>query len=70
MIQLPLFSSAESTWTPPKLSELPSWVGAKRIGIDLETRDPQLKTLGPGAGRRKDSYITGGWPWGLLTDTA
>ena len=41
------------------MSELPSWEGAKRIAIDCETRDEQLRSLGPGAGRRKDSYITG-----------
>lgn len=53
-----IFFAPESDWTPPRMSDLPSWAGAKRIGIDVETRDPQLKTLGPGP-RREDSYIVG-----------
>lgn len=57
--QQPLFNTVESSWRPPRLDELPSWADCPRIGIDLETRDPQLKALGPGAGRRKDSYIVG-----------
>lgn len=46
-------------WAPPKLSDLPSWEGAKRVAIDCETRDPTLKKFGPGAGRFPNSYITG-----------
>lgn len=40
-----------SDWRPPDLSALPSWEGAKRIGIDTETHDPQLKQLGCGVRR-------------------
>jgi len=58
-MQFPLFTTARSDWTAPRLDSLPSWEGAKRIAIDCETRDPDLKKLGPGAGRRPDSYITG-----------
>jgi DNA polymerase I-like protein with 3'-5' exonuclease and polymerase domains len=58
-MQQPLFMTAESSWRPPSLSSLPSWEGAKRIAFDVETRDEQLRTLGPGAGRRANSYITG-----------
>lgn len=54
------FLKPESTWRPPLVSELPSsWAGLKRVGLDTETRDPTLKTLGPGGGRRPDSYSVG-----------
>jgi DNA polymerase I-like protein with 3'-5' exonuclease and polymerase domains len=58
-MQFPLFTTVSSDWRPPSLSSLPSWEGAKRVAVDCETRDPNLKTLGPGAGRRPLSYITG-----------
>jgi len=58
-MQFPLFTTVQSNWTPPDLNALPSWEGAKRVAIDCETRDPDLKKLGPGAGRRPNSYITG-----------
>lgn len=57
--QPPLFITTPSTWTPPNLSTLPSWAGATRIGIDCETRDPDLKTLGTGGGRRRGCYLVG-----------
>lgn len=59
MYQSPLFVTADSSWRPPSLSELPSWENAKRVAVDVETRDEQLTELGPGAGRRPGSYITG-----------
>lgn len=46
-----------STWTAPRLSDLPSWDGARRVGFDLETCDPHLKERGPGV--RTGAYITG-----------
>ncbi len=46
-----------SSWTPPHLGSLPSWEGAKRVCVDLETRDPQLTKLGPGV--RRDGYVIG-----------
>ncbi len=58
-MQLPLFHTVESDWTAPALDTLPSWKGAKRIAIDCETRDEKLKQLGPGCGRRVNTYITG-----------
>lgn len=58
-IQAPLFTTVSSSWRPPDLSSLPSWADAKRVAIDCETRDPDLRELGPGAGRRANSYITG-----------
>jgi len=57
MLQLPLFAPT-STWKAPKMSDLPSWKGARRVAIDCETRDPNLKKLGPGV-RRPDSYVVG-----------
>src|SRR5574343_83439 len=58
MYQSPLFMSASSDWTPPDLTTLPSWAGAKRIAIDCETKDPNLKRLCPGA-RDPNAHITG-----------
>jgi DNA polymerase I-like protein with 3'-5' exonuclease and polymerase domains len=46
-----------STWTLPRLQDLPSWADAGRVCVDIETKDPQLKKLGPGV--RRDGYITG-----------
>ena len=43
-------------WAPP--FELPDLTDAKEIAIDLETCDPNIKTLGPGW-PRKDGYIVG-----------
>lgn len=56
-MQVPLLTPI-TNWKPPTLSLLPSWASAKRVAIDCETRDPHLKTLGPGV-RRGDSYIVG-----------
>lgn len=58
-LQPPLFTTVSSDWKAPDLNSLPSWEGAKRVAIDCETRDPDLKKLGPGAGRRPNSYIVG-----------
>lgn len=54
--QLPLFEP-ESTWTPPSMSDLPTDWGRGRVGIDTETRDDHLRTLGPGV--RRGGYIAG-----------
>lgn len=43
-------------WSPPDLSSLPSWGNAKRVCVDVETRDDNLRTLGPGV--RRGGYIT------------
>ena len=43
-------------WAPP--FELPDLTDAKEIAIDLETCDPNIKTLGPGWPRR-DGYVVG-----------
>jgi DNA polymerase I-like protein with 3'-5' exonuclease and polymerase domains len=54
-MQLPFdFAIPKVDWTPPKVSELPSWTDAKRICIDIESKDPDLrdrpghKGMGPG----------------------
>lgn len=47
----------ESKWRPPRLSELPSWSGAKRVAVDIETCDPSLFDLGPGV--RRGGFIAG-----------
>lgn len=57
-MQQPLFVTARSEWTPPDLNALPNWDNAKRVSIDIETKDPLLKKLGPGV-RRGDGFITG-----------
>lgn len=61
-LQLGLFAP-ESKWSPPSMSDLPSWKGAKRISIDAETRDPSISNnLGPGSLR--DGY-TVGWAFAI-----
>ena len=46
----------EEEWAPP--SSLPDLTNCDRIAIDLETRDPNLTTLGPGW-CRNDGYVIG-----------
>lgn len=53
-VQRPMFDP-RSSWLPPK--NLPRWDGARRVAIDVETRDEKLKTLGPGV--RRGAYIVG-----------
>lgn len=60
-LQLPLFVPS-SAWQPTQVSELPSWANAKRIAIDCETRDEQLKQLGPGT--RRGAYPVG-WSFAI-----
>ena len=45
------FFTPNSLWRPPPISSLPSWADAKRIAIDVETQDTDLKKLGPGIRR-------------------
>lgn len=56
IIQRPLFQP-ESPWKPPRVGSLPSWKGAKRVGIDVECHDPLIKKLGPGV--RRGGYVVG-----------
>ena len=57
VLQMALFASDLKTeWVPP--AELPDIFDAKTIAIDVETRDPNLMTRGPGWSR-KDGEIVG-----------
>jgi len=51
------FFQPESDWRPTPVSELPSWANAKRIGLDAETKDSEIKILGPGP--RRGGYVVG-----------
>jgi len=55
-VQLPLFD-LPSTWSPPLMAEMPEWTGAGRVGIDIETYDPNLKITGPSV--RTGGHIAG-----------
>jgi len=55
-MQLPLLQP-DSPWKAPRLGDLPSWAGAKRVAVDVETCDPLVKKLGPGV--RRGAYIVG-----------
>lgn len=57
------FFTPEVDWTPPSLSDLPSWKGAKRIAIDAETKDPSIGA-GLGSGSLRDGY-TVGWAFAI-----
>jgi len=51
-MQLPLtFVLPQAPWRPVPVNQLPSWEGAKRVAVDVECRDPDLKELGPGTYR-------------------
>lgn len=54
----PNYALPNTDWETPRLASMPSWANAKRICVDVETRDPDLKQLGPGV-RRKGSYVVG-----------
>ena len=55
--QLPLIVP-DSDWRSPNLGDLPSWKGAKRIAIDLETCDPSIGAK-LGMGPWRDGYAVG-----------
>lgn len=57
------FFMPEADWTPPAISDLPSWKGAKRIAIDAETRDPSIGNK-MGSGSLRDGY-TVGWAFAI-----
>lgn len=54
MKQVPMFPP-EVSWSPPET--LPDLTQATRIAVDLETKDPELKTLGPGWAVGKGNII-------------
>lgn len=51
------FFAESPEWTPPPADTWPDWTLAKRIGLDCETSDPDLKSLGPGV--RRDGRVVG-----------
>jgi DNA polymerase I-like protein with 3'-5' exonuclease and polymerase domains len=55
-LQPPLFETPCS-WKAPDMGSLPSWAGASRICVDVETKDEQLTELGIGV--RRGGYVTG-----------
>lgn len=56
-MQLPLFTPAVQ-WKAPRVADLPmNWDNYRRVGIDIETHDPDLKKTGIGV--RRDGYIVG-----------
>jgi DNA polymerase I-like protein with 3'-5' exonuclease and polymerase domains len=55
--QLPLWAP-HSDWRPLRAAQLPSWAGARRVGLDIETHDPDLKALGPGE-YRPGTFVAG-----------
>lgn len=55
-IQRPMFDP-HVEWELPRLADLPSWEGARRVAIDLETCDPELKETGIGV--RRAGYAVG-----------
>lgn len=54
-LQMAMFAP-KTEWIPPV--ELPDIFSASKIAIDVETKDPNLKTLGPGW-PRKDGEVVG-----------
>lgn len=55
-MQMPMFAPP-ITWQAPNLATLPSWADAKRVAVDVECRDDDLYTLGPGV--RRGGYMVG-----------
>jgi DNA polymerase I-like protein with 3'-5' exonuclease and polymerase domains len=55
----------ESDWRPPELSALTPWADSKRVAIDVETRDPGIKDLGPGVRRDQRSHYMVGYSYAI-----
>lgn len=45
-------------WKMPAVNDMPDWTDAKRVCVDVECKDPDLKRLGPGV-RRPGNKIVG-----------
>jgi DNA polymerase I-like protein with 3'-5' exonuclease and polymerase domains len=56
MVQLPLFQP-NTGWQLPDVAKLPMWKGARRVAVDIETCDPDLKKTGIGV--RRNGRIIG-----------
>lgn len=46
-MRLPAFRP-ETNWVAPSMTSLPAWAGARRVCVDIETKDPDLRKMGPG----------------------
>ena len=55
-LQIPLITPP-ILWEPTPVSQLPAWTDAKRICVDVECRDDDLRELGPGV--RRGGYVCG-----------
>jgi DNA polymerase I-like protein with 3'-5' exonuclease and polymerase domains len=55
-VRPPKIDAVKSDWRPP--TEFPNLRGCRRIAIDVETKDSDLLTLGPGP-RRAGNYLIG-----------
>ena len=55
-LQPPLFG-VDSAWRPPKVGDLPSWEGAKRVAIDVETCNPDIRRMGISC--RREGFVAG-----------
>lgn len=55
-MQYPLFEP-KAVWSLTQVSELPDWAGAERVGLDTETKDPNLLVTGPSV--RTGGYVVG-----------
>ena len=55
-LQIPLIVPP-TTWQPTPVAQLPAWTDAKRVCVDVECRDDNLYTLGPGV--RRGGYVCG-----------
>ena len=53
-MQIPLFKP-QTEWTPP--TEFPNLSKYNEIAIDLETKDPELKTMGSGSVTGKSNIV-------------
>lgn len=57
-LQEVLFNApGKSLWKPPRVSDLPVWPDGGRVAVDTETRDDNLRGMGPGV--RRGGYIVG-----------
>ena len=52
-----MIATPTTNWKPPALADLPSWADAKRVAIDIETKDPDFRKMGPGV--RTNGHIVG-----------
>ena len=53
----PILFQPPVEWEVPSLNDLPRWSRFHRIGLDIETCDPDLKRLGPAV--RRNGFIAG-----------